>query len=52
MARHVCPNCGATVTGDEQFCPTCGAYMGYEEDQGYEDDYERFELGSPPPPPS
>src|SRR5690606_15201248 len=50
MARHVCPNCGATVTGDEQFCPTCGTFMGYDDEPTGEDEYERFELGAAPPP--
>lgn len=49
MARHVCPECGATVTGDEQFCPTCGTFLGYEEEHNHED-YEQFELGAAPPP--
>lgn len=50
MARHVCPECGATVSGVEQFCPTCGTFLGYEEDHEH-DDYEEFELGAAPPPP-
>lgn len=52
MARHVCPHCGATVTGNEQFCPTCGTFLEYEEDVPVEDDYETFNLGAGPPPPS
>lgn len=50
MARHVCPECGATVTGDEQFCPTCGTFLGSEEGAGQGEDFEEFELGSAPPP--
>lgn len=50
MARHVCPNCGATVNSSEQFCPTCGNYLAYEDEPHYEEDYERFELGETPPP--
>ncbi|MFP3914009.1 MAG: double zinc ribbon domain-containing protein [Actinomycetota bacterium] len=50
MARHVCPSCGATVTGDEQFCPTCGTFLQHEEEMPVEDEYETFELGSGPPP--
>lgn len=50
MARHVCPNCGATVTGNEQFCPTCGTYLDHEHEITPEEDYERFELGAGPPP--
>lgn len=52
MARHVCPNCGATVTGDEQFCPTCGTFLEYEEELPAEEEYETFDLGAGPPPPS
>lgn len=51
MARHVCHNCGATVAGDEQFCPTCGSFLG-EEEEPATDDYEQFELGAAPPPPA
>ncbi|HLU31720.1 MAG TPA: zinc-ribbon domain-containing protein [Acidimicrobiia bacterium] len=51
MARHVCPECGATVTGEEQFCPTCGVFLGYDEESAGHDEYEQFELGSEPPPP-
>lgn len=51
VARHVCPECGATVTGEEQFCPTCGVYLGYDEEATSHEDYEHFELGSEPPPP-
>lgn len=52
MARHVCPECGATVTGGEQFCPTCGTFLGYpdEPEHGHDNDYEHFELGAGPPP--
>lgn len=50
MDRHVCPECGATVSGSEQFCPTCGAFLSDEEETGSEE-YESFELGSAPPPP-
>lgn len=50
MARHVCPNCGATVNSSEQFCPTCGDFLGYEDEPHHEEDYERFELGETPPP--
>lgn len=53
MARHVCPECGATVTGEEQFCPTCGVFLGYDEESHDHDGFEEFELGTvPPPPPS
>src|SRR5690606_32914342 len=38
------------VTGDEQFCPTCGTFMGYDDEPTGEDEYERFELGAAPPP--
>lgn len=51
MARHVCPECGATVSGEEQFCPTCGVFLGYDEEIHDHDDYEQFDLGSAPPPP-
>lgn len=47
----MCPDCGATVTGDEQFCPTCGAFLGYE-DEPHAEEYETFDLGEAPPPPS
>lgn len=52
MARHVCPNCGATVSGNEQFCPTCGTYLQYEDETPAEEEYETFELGATPPPPA
>lgn len=51
MAQHVCQECGATISGDETFCPTCGTFLGADEPidaQG--DDFEEFELGAPPPP--
>lgn len=50
MARHVCPNCGATVSGNEQFCPTCGTFLEYEDEGPGEEEYETFELGAGPPP--
>lgn len=50
MARHVCPDCGATVTGAEQFCPTCGVFLGYPDDPQLNAEYEEFALGSEPPP--
>ncbi|MGH8912449.1 MAG: zinc-ribbon domain-containing protein [Acidimicrobiia bacterium] len=50
MPRHVCHECGATVSGDEQFCPTCGTFLGYEEEEAGTDEYEHFELGAAPPP--
>lgn len=49
MARHVCPECGATVTGEDQFCPTCGVFLGYDE-YSYDDEYEEFDLSETPPP--
>ncbi len=51
VARHVCPECGATVTGVEQFCPTCGTFLDYDEEPAGSNDYEQFELGAVPPPP-
>lgn len=27
MASQTCEHCGAIVAGDEQFCPSCGAFM-------------------------
>lgn len=27
MASHTCEQCGAIVAGDEQFCPSCGAFI-------------------------
>lgn len=27
MASHTCEQCGAIAAGDEQFCPSCGAFM-------------------------
>lgn len=50
MARHVCQECGATVSGDEQFCPTCGTFLGPDEIVEPTEDFEEFELGSAPPP--
>ena len=50
MARHVCHECGATVNGDEQFCPTCGTFLGYQDEPEADVDYEYFELGETPPP--
>lgn len=49
VARHVCHNCGATVAGDEQFCPTCGTFLGYDEEPTESDQFEEFELGAEPP---
>lgn len=51
MARHVCPECGATVSGNEQFCPTCGTFLEHEDEARHEHDFEEFELGAAPPPP-
>jgi hypothetical protein len=47
MAGHICDNCGATVT-NEQFCPTCGAWVDplSHEDGGSE--FEEFSLGAEP----
>lgn len=49
MARHVCHNCGATVAENEQFCPTCGTFLGHEEEPAEPADFEEFELGAEPP---
>lgn len=27
MASHTCEHCGSIVAGDEQFCPSCGAFI-------------------------
>ncbi|HEX6220352.1 MAG TPA: hypothetical protein VF115_04610 [Acidimicrobiia bacterium] len=27
MASHTCEQCGSIVAGDEQFCPSCGAFI-------------------------
>jgi hypothetical protein len=50
VARHVCQECGATVSGDEQFCPTCGSFLGPDEVVEPTEDFEEFDLGAPPPP--
>lgn len=50
MARHVCSECGATVSGNEQFCPTCGTFLSYPDEPGADTEYEHFELGETPPP--
>lgn len=50
MPKHVCHECGATVGGDEQFCPTCGTFLGYQDEAPGTDEYEHFELGAAPPP--
>ncbi len=51
MAGHVCDNCGSVVGADDQFCPSCGAWIdpttvSYDAPA---DDYESFELGDRPP---
>ena len=38
MAGHICDNCGAAVA-DEQFCPTCGAWVDPLQNDG-EGDFE------------
>jgi DNA-directed RNA polymerase subunit RPC12/RpoP len=48
LVRHVCANCGATVT-DEEFCPTCGSWIDPLSAERPPEDYEEFELGEGPP---
>lgn len=50
MTQYVCDNCGSTVT-DEQFCPSCGAWVDPMQELGdhTEGDFEEFSLGEPPP---
>ena len=50
MARHVCDNCGSVVSDDEQFCPSCGAWIDPTSDAVDEGEYEEFSLESGPPP--
>lgn len=46
MAGHICDNCGAAVA-DEQFCPTCGAWVDPLQN-GDAGDFEEFSLGATP----
>jgi hypothetical protein len=46
MAGHICDNCGAAVA-DEQFCPTCGAWVDPLQ-HGEEESFEEFSLGATP----
>ncbi|MGF1665975.1 MAG: hypothetical protein ACFCVC_06845 [Acidimicrobiia bacterium] len=46
MAGHICDNCGAAVA-DEQFCPTCGAWVDPLQNDG-EGEFEEFSLGATP----
>jgi RNA polymerase subunit RPABC4/transcription elongation factor Spt4 len=51
VARHICDNCGAAVA-EEEFCPTCGAWIDRldEVQPGPGDeDFEEFSLGDLPP---
>ena len=50
MARHVCDNCGSVVSEDEQFCPSCGAWIDPTSEPVDEGEYEEFSLESGPPP--
>ncbi len=51
MARHVCDNCGSVVAEDDQFCPSCGAWIDPTTDAVDDgDEYEEFSLGEAPPP--
>lgn len=50
MARHTCDNCGAVVA-DEEFCPSCGAWIDQLEEEPslpQEDEYEEFALQDEP----
>ena len=47
MAGHICDNCGAAV-GNEQFCPTCGAWVDPLQNEGGGGDFEKFSLGERP----
>ncbi len=50
MARNVCDNCGAVVSGEE-FCPSCGSWIDPMAPEGHgTGDSEEFQLGSGPPP--
>ncbi len=60
MVSRKCDQCGATVAGDEQFCPNCGSYIDPLTDApsprgdnvisvNSDGNYEEFELGAPPP---
>ncbi len=58
MTAQTCDQCGASVAADEQFCPTCGAFVdpmthppaasGRGRRNG-SSEFEEFELGAPPP---
>jgi hypothetical protein len=58
VASRKCEQCGATVAADEQFCPTCGAFMDPLEHgerpphviSVSSSGYEEFDLSQPPPP--
>ncbi len=57
MAARKCEQCGANVAADEQFCPTCGAFMDPLAHDSHTNvisvsssGFERFDLSDPPPP--
>ena len=53
MTRHICTNCGTTVI-DEEFCPTCGAWIDplaeTPDTDAHEGAFEEFTLDGGPPP--
>ncbi len=53
MPAHVCDSCGSVVGSDDQFCPSCGAWIDPTESRdavSNEDDFESFSLSDEPPP--
>ncbi len=49
MARNICDNCGAVVSGD-QFCPTCGAWVDQlQSTPSQPESFEPFSLDTTPP---
>lgn len=51
---RTCPHCAGLVTPGEEFCPTCGEWLGIEggtEAEHFELSAESMDQGAPPPPP-
>ena len=51
---RTCPSCAGLVTQGEEFCPTCGEWLGIEggvESEHFELSAESMDEGAAPPPP-